>query len=141
MQVTAIAWALRNFPTGMGIGREGPGGSRFNTPEDSRYTVPPESYFVSLIFETGVIGFLLVTRIFWSLASTCVRAVRWITHPELHALALATAVVLLGTMLMSFTGPTLYTSPLCYLFWTLAGLLFRLIELEQENRRFQAAPR
>jgi hypothetical protein len=142
LQFKALWWALSNFPTGMGIGRGGPAGGRFNAPEDDRYNVPPESYFVCLIFETGIIGFLLAVYIFYLMARFCCVAVLRIRDPVLHPLAIATSVVLCAAMVVSFAGPTLYTAPLCYLFWTLAGLLFRLIELEQTARRkFTKRPR
>jgi hypothetical protein len=43
-------------------------------------------------------------------------------------------VVLCSSTLVSFVGCTLYAAPLSYLFWTLAGLLFRVLELEGAAR-------
>ena len=133
-QLEGIIWAATNFPIGMGIGRGGPAGGRYNEPEDNEYTFPPESYFVTLIFETGVIGLYFAVRIYFSLFMHCVQAVMRVRDPELHPLALAISVVLASTMLVSFVGPTLYAAPLSYLFWTLAGLLFRVLELERASR-------
>lgn len=133
-QLEGILWASVNFPFGMGIGRGGPAGGRYNEPEDNKYTFPPESYFVTLTFETGIIGLFFAVRIFFTIATTCFQAMTQVRDPELQPLALAISVVLAAAMLVSFVGPTLYAAPLSYLFWTLAGLLFRVLELERQSR-------
>jgi hypothetical protein len=125
-QVEAIGWAARNFPGGMGIGRAGPAGGRFNATQDDRYNFPPESYFVSIIFETGVLGLLFVVAIFGIVGRSALLAPRAIRQTTLHAPAIAAAAVVVPIMAISVAGPTLYASPFSYLFWFLSGVLFQL---------------
>lgn len=134
-QLEAIYWVATTFPLGMGIGRVGPGAHKFSPPEDRMYSVPPESYFVCLGFEAGVLGLGAAFLLFFRLGLYVSRGLRVIRDPELRHLALATSVVLLPTMLISFVGPTLYTVPLSYCFWFFAGVLFRLFEMEHQARR------
>lgn len=133
-QLEGVLWAARNYPIGMGIGRGGPAGGRYNEPYDDKFSFPPESYFVTITFETGLVGLYFAVRIFLAVISHCFQAVTRVRDPELHPLALAITVVLCSTMLVSFVGCTLYAAPLSYLYWTLAGLLFRVLELERASR-------
>jgi hypothetical protein len=140
-QLQAVWWVMTTFPTGMGIGRGGPAAGKFNEPEDNQYSFPPESYFVTIGFECGVPGVLFAVLIFFKFAYYCTYAVTRVRDPELHPLALAISVVICATMLVSFVGCTLYAAPLCYLFWTLSGLLFRVLELETAAREKALAMR
>ncbi|MBI4864296.1 MAG: hypothetical protein HY815_29165 [Candidatus Riflebacteria bacterium] len=134
MQVGAIWWAVENFPAGRGIGRAGPVGNTFSEPEDMAYSFPPESYFVCITFEAGVIGLILVARIFWLLLRYAMRAARVVRDPELGPLARATCITLLPIMVASFVGPTLYAAPFSYLFWFFAAVVFRILEVDAARR-------
>ena len=137
MQVSALAWAAYTFPLGMGIGRVGPAANRFSAPADRTVSVPPESYYVCIVFETGLVGLGLAIWIFGHIAMQAGIAVRRVRDAELHPLAVSLAVTLGAILVMTFTGPALYSSPLSYTFWSFAGLLYRVVALERASRAAQ----
>jgi hypothetical protein len=131
MHLEAIWWVATSYPLGMGIGRAGPGAGMFMAPEDRQYQFPSENNFVCILFETGLVGGILM---FWILLKICTEAigiVRRLKDSTLRGPAGGLAAVVISIGVMSLAGPTMYATPTNCLFWAFAGLLYKVGWLDQ----------
>jgi hypothetical protein len=128
--------AMEGGASGAGTAARTPG-SPAGAPPAPR-SAPGLATIGAVLVGAAIVGFVLAIRIFWLIGRTAVQAIARMRSPDLAPLAQASATVLLTTILLSVTTPTLYSPPLNYMFWLLAGVQCRLRDLELAAVRARA---
>lgn len=116
-----------NSPMGVGLGRMLAGSGRLGTnAHDLDFIVYSESYLGEMMFETGIIGGILITAIAVAFLVWGGHALTRLHAPEDRFLAAAMFGLLAVIFLNFFTSPVLMGPPGSVLFWLLNGILLRV---------------
>ena len=116
-----------NSPTGVGLGRVGGAGGRLGAGgSDPGFTVFSEAYLGSIMYETGIIGGILITGLALSFLVRGYLALGRLSDPDAKFLATAIVAVLAIIFANFFVTPILLGPPGSVLFWLLGGILLRV---------------
>ncbi len=125
-----------NSPFGVGLGRVGGAGGRLGGGgADPGFAVFSEAYLGAIMYETGIIGGLLIVTIAVSLIGRGCVALRRLTEPGEQFLAAGAVAVLMIIFANFFVTPILLGPPGSVLFWLLGGALLRVFALPSSGRR------
>ena len=114
-------------PMGIGLGRTGAVAGHFGTvTTDIGYTPFAEAYLANMIFETGIIGAVLIFAIALSFLVRGYVAVRRLSAADDRLQAAALFSILVTLVANFFFGPVLAVLPGSILFWLLAAVLLRV---------------
>lgn len=115
-----------NSPMGVGLGRVGPAAGRLGAGGSaSGVVVFSEAYLGSIMYETGIIGGLLIIGIVLSFIGRGYSTLRRLTDDDDRFLATAVLAVLVLIFANFFVTPVLLGPPGSILFWLLSGVLLR----------------
>lgn len=112
---------VTNSPLGVGLGRFG-GAGRLGGGGDPGFAVFSEAYLGAIMYETGIIGGLLVTAITLFFIERSVSALKVLTDPDDRLLATGITTLLLLIFANFFVTPVLLGPPGSVLFWLLSGV-------------------
>ena len=129
----AVAISLRS-PLGVGLGRVGPAAGRFGSAGDSLgFAVFSEAYLGSMLYETGLLGGLLIVSIAVLFLVRGWLGLRRLRDPDDRLMA-AALLALLGVVFVNFfLTPILIAPPGSVLFWLLGGVLLRVYGQKEER--------
>ena len=113
-----------NSPLGVGLGRFG-GAGRLGGGSDPGFAVFSEAYLGAIMYETGIIGGLLITAITLFFIERSVATLKRLTDPDTRLLATAITTILILVFANFFVTPVLLGPPGSVLFWLLSGVLLR----------------
>lgn len=114
-------------PMGVGLGRVGAAAGRLGASDKSLGFTPfSEAYLGNIIFETGILGGILITCIAVSFVLNGCRATARLSDPDDKFLAAALVAVLAVVLANFFFSPILLGPPGSVLFWLLGGVLLRV---------------
>jgi putative inorganic carbon (hco3(-)) transporter len=105
-----IAQFLKDLPFGAGIGSSADTGARFS-PEYPLSMVPPDSWYVEVWIETGVVGLTLYLLMLASIMGYGTIKVWQVKDPWLSKILIAFLAEFVGICLMSYSNPTLGQFP------------------------------
>ena len=118
---------LANAPLGCGLGRSGAAAGYLGTgsPRTLGFSTFSEAYLGTMIFETGVLGALLIGGIAVTVIRRGLRTLKRLPDPDSQVLAAA----LLATLLLIggefFSAPVLLAPPGSVFFWLFSAILLR----------------
>lgn len=119
---------IRLSPFGVGLGRAGAAGARLGGDGGNVLGFTPfsEAYLGTIIFETGILGALLITSILGMFLVRGYKAVVNLQEPDNRFLSgsILSVFVVIGANF--FVSPVLLAPPGSVLFWLLGGLLLRV---------------
>ena len=122
-----VASITVNSPMGVGLGRMLAGSGRLGTSaHDLDFVVYSESYLGEMMFETGIIGGVLITCIAVSFLLRGYLALARLRAPDDSFLAAALLGVLAVMFAQFFAAPVLMGPPGSVMFWLLGGVLLRV---------------
>lgn len=101
---------MRNLPFGAGLGTSGAMGARFS-PNHGAAQIPPDSWYVELWIETGVVGVVIYLLMLAGLMGLGVYNVWQLKDPWLTTVMIAFLAEFIGISLMSYSNPTLGQFP------------------------------
>ncbi|GAB3899485.1 O-antigen ligase family protein [Spirosoma agri] len=113
---------LRSLPFGAGIGTSADTGARFS-PNHFAAQIPPDSWYVEIWIETGVVGLTLYLLMLATIIGYGVYKVWQIKDPWLFRLMIALLANFIGITLMCYSNPTLSQFPTCTMLY-IASILF-----------------
>lgn len=118
---------VTNSPIGVGLGRVGGAGGRLGTAgNDPGFTVFSEAYLGAIMYETGIMGGLLITTLILSFIGRCLLALPRLANPDDKLLATAITAILVIIFANFFVTPILLGPPGSVLFWLLSGAALRV---------------
>jgi hypothetical protein len=119
---------VTHSPTGVGLGRVGAAGGRLGggSGSDPGFAVFSEAYLGSIMYETGIIGGLLITALALSFIWRCYTALGRLTDPDDKLLLTAITALLVIIFANFFVTPILLGPPGSVLFWLLGGAALRV---------------
>lgn len=118
---------IRLAPMGVGLGRVGAAAGRLGGSDKSLGFTPfSEAYLGDIIFETGLIGAVLILSIALSFIRRGYLAMARLHDPDDKFLAAALLAVLAVVLANFFLSPILLGPPGSVLFWLLSGVLLRV---------------
>jgi len=122
-----VASITVNSPMGVGLGRMLAGSGRLGTSaHDLDFVVYSESYLGEMMFETGIIGGVLITCIAVSFLLRGYLALARLRTPDDNFLVAALLGVLAVMFAQFFAAPVLMGPPGSVMFWLLGGVLLRV---------------
>ena len=122
-----VASITVNSPMGVGLGRMLAGSGRLGaSAHDLDFVVYSESYLGEMMFETGILGGVLITCIAVSFLLRGYLALPRLSAPDDKFLAAATLGVLAVMFTQFFAAPVLMGPPGSVMFWLLGGVLLRV---------------
>lgn len=101
---------MANLPFGAGLGTSGAMGARFS-PTHGAAQIPPDSWYVELWIETGVVGMVLYLLMIGSIIGIGTWRVWQLRDPWLTTMMIAFLADFIGIALMSYSNPTLGQFP------------------------------
>lgn len=101
---------LNNLPFGAGIGTSADTGARFS-PNHFAAQIPPDSWYVEIWIETGIVGLVLYLLMIISIISYGVYKVWCIRDPWLNKIMIAFLAEFIGIAIMCYSNPTLSQFP------------------------------
>ncbi len=113
-----------NSPMGVGLGRVGAAAGRLGAGATG-FTGFSEAYLGSIMYETGILGGLLIVGIALSLIVHGYSVLRRVADPDDRFLATAILALLVIIFANFFVTPILLGPPGSVLFWLLGGVLLR----------------
>ena len=118
---------LANAPLGCGLGRSGAAAGYLGTgsPRTLGFSTFSEAYLGTMIFETGLLGALLIGGMTIAVLRRGLQTLRRLANPDSQVLAaalLATLVLIFGEF---FSAPVLLAPPGSVVFWLFSALLLR----------------
>lgn len=113
---------MKDLPFGAGIGTATDGGARFS-PWHFAAQIPPDSWYVQLWIETGVVGMVLYLLILAGIVGVGVYRVWQIRDPWLRKWLIALLAEFIGIAVMSYSNPTLGQFPTSTLLY-ITSILF-----------------
>lgn len=117
-------------PMGIGLGRVGPAAARLGSGNnDLGFVVFSESYLGNMMYETGIIGGILIACITLTFIVRGYLATLRLRDPDDKFLATAILAVLAIIFGNFFVSPILLGPPGSVLFWLLSGVLLRVYAL------------
>ncbi len=118
---------VRLSPMGVGLGRVGAAAGRLGASDKSLGFTPfSESYLGNMIFETGILGGLLISCVAVSFVFNGYLTTTRLSSPDDKFLAAALVAVLAIVLVNFFFSPILLGPPGSVLFWLLGGVLLRV---------------
>ena len=120
---------IRLSPMGVGLGRVGAAAGRLRSGPGNgglEFTPFSEAYLGNIIFETGLIGAILILSIILSFIRRGYLAMTCLHDPDDKFLAAAILAVLAVVLANFFLSPILLGPPGSVLFWLLSGVLLRV---------------
>ena len=113
---------VTNSPMGIGLGRIGGAAGRLGSGDAGAGFVGfSEAYLGSIMYETGIIGGLLISAITLFFIERSVSALRSLRDPDARLLATAIVTLLVLVFANFFVTPILLGPPGSVLFWLLSG--------------------
>ncbi len=121
------AFIVTHSPTGVGLGRVGGAGGRLGggAGSDPGFAVFSEAYLGSIMYETGIIGGLLITALALSFIGRCYGSLRRLPNPDDKLLLTAITALFVIIFANFFVTPILLGPPGSVLFWLLGGAALR----------------
>ncbi len=120
------AFIAVHSPLGVGLGRVGgSAGHLGKSGSDPGFAVFSEAYLGAIMYETGIIGGLLIAGLALSFIGRSFLALRCLTEPGEQLLASASVAVLVIIFANFFVTPILLAPPGSVLFWLLGGAVLR----------------
>ena len=114
-------------PIGVGLGRVGAAAGRLgNSGKDLGFTAGSEAYLGSIMYETGIIGGILIASIALSYLALSYRVLNGLTNLDDRLMATAVTAVLLVISINFLATPILMGPPGSVLFWLLGGVSLRV---------------
>jgi putative inorganic carbon (HCO3(-)) transporter len=107
---TKLKAYLKDLPFGAGIGTSGDMGARFS-PEHPASIIPPDSWYVEIWIETGVVGLTLYLLMLVGIITVGSYNVWHINDPWLSKIMIALLAEFIGIIVMSYSNPTLGQIP------------------------------
>lgn len=101
---------MADLPFGAGLGTSGGMGARFS-PDHGAAQIPPDSWYVELWIETGVVGVVLYLLMLASIIGYGTYKVWRLKDPWLTTVMLAFLAEFIGISVMSYSNPTLGQFP------------------------------
>jgi len=122
------AFIVTHSPTGVGLGRVGAAGGRLGggAGSDPGFVVFSEAYLGSIMYETGIIGGLLITALALSFIGRCYAYLGRLADPDSKLLATAITAIFVIIFANFFVTPVLLGPPGSVLFWLLGGAALRV---------------
>ncbi len=118
---------VTHSPLGVGLGRVGGAGGRLGGGgTDPGFAVFSEAYLGSIMYETGIIGGLLITALTLFFIERGISALRRLADPDSRLLATAIITTLVLVFANFFVSPILLGPPGSVLFWLLSGAALRV---------------
>ena len=119
---------VTHSPTGVGLGRVGAAGGRLGggSESDPGFAVFSEAYLGSIMYETGIIGGLLITALALSFIGRCFGHLGRLTDPDSKLLLTAITALFVVIFANFFVTPVLLGPPGSVLFWLLGGVALRV---------------
>ncbi len=117
---------LKDLPFGAGIGSSADTGARFS-PQYALSMVPPDSWYVEIWIETGIVGLTLYLLMIASIIGYGIYKVWQIHDPTLRKLMIAFLAEFIGIALMSYSNPVLGQFPTCTILY-ISCILFTTSE-------------
>ena len=117
---------LKDLPFGAGIGTSGDMGARFS-PEHPASIIPPDSWYVEIWIETGVVGLTLYLLVLASIIALGIYKVWQIKDPWLSKLMIALLAEFIGIIVMSYSNPTIGQFPTSTILF-ISSILFTTCE-------------
>ncbi|QHV96573.1 O-antigen ligase family protein [Spirosoma endbachense] len=117
---------LKDLPFGAGIGTSADTGARFS-PNHFAAQIPPDSWYVEIWIETGIVGLTLYLLMLATIIGYGVYKVWQIKDPWLFRLMIALLANFIGIALMCYSNPTLSQFPTCTMLY-IASILFTTCE-------------
>ena len=116
-----------NSPLGVGLGRVGAAGGRLGSGgSDPGFTVFSEAYLGSIMYETGILGGLLISGIALLFLARSYTSLGRLTDPDDKLLLAAITAVFIIIFANFFVTPILLGPPGSVLFWLLGGISLRV---------------
>ena len=113
---------LQDLPFGAGIGSSGDIGTRFS-PDHFAAQIPPDSWYVELWIETGIVGLSLYIFMLLSIALVGAYKVWQLKDPWLTTVMTALLAEFIGIAVMSYSNPTIGQFPTSMIFF-ISSVLF-----------------
>ena len=101
---------LKNLPFGAGIGTSADTGARFS-PDHFAAQIPPDSWYVEIWIETGIVGLTLYLMMIVGIILTGVYSVWQVKDPWVSRTMIAFLAEFIGIALMCYSNPTLSQFP------------------------------
>ena len=101
---------LKDLPFGAGLGTSGGLGARFS-PWHGAAQIPPDSWYVELWIETGVVGVALYLLMLATIIGMGIRQVWQLKDPRLRLVMIALLAEFIGISVMSYSNPTIGQFP------------------------------
>lgn len=101
---------MKDLPFGAGLGTSGGMGARFS-PNHGAAQIPPDSWYVELWIETGIVGMVLYVLMLVAIIGIGTLKVWQLKDPWLTTLLLAMLAEFIGICVMSYSNPTLGQFP------------------------------
>lgn len=101
---------LKNLPFGAGIGTSADTGARFS-PDHPAAIIPPDSWYVELWIETGIVGLTLYLLMLASIISIGIYKVWQLKDPWVSKIMIALLTEFIGIAVMSYSNPTIGQIP------------------------------
>ena len=122
---------VTNSPTGIGLGRIGGAAGRLGKGDSGAgFTGFSEAYLGAIMYETGIIGGLLICAIALSFLGRSYFALRGLTNPDNKLLLTGVTAIFALIFANFFVSPILLGSPGAVLFWLLGGASLRVFALK-----------
>ncbi len=122
------AFIVTHSPLGVGLGRVGAAGGRLGSggaESDPGFAVFSEAYLGSIMYETGIMGGLLITALALSFIGRCLGYLGRQTNSDDKLLLTAITALFVITFANFFVTPILLGPPGSILFWLLGGAALR----------------
>ena len=117
---------VTNSPFGIGLGRVGGAAGRLGSGDSGAgFTGFSEAYLGSIMYETGIVGGLLITAITLFFIGRSISAFSVLTDLDHRLLATAITTILVLIFANFFVTPVLLGPPGSVLFWLLSGISLR----------------
>ncbi|GAB3756261.1 O-antigen ligase family protein [Spirosoma pomorum] len=101
---------MKDLPFGAGLGTSGGMGARFS-PNHGAAQIPPDSWYVELWIETGIVGMVLYILMLLAIIGLGTLKVWQLKDPWLTTIMLAILAEFVGISVMSYSNPTLGQFP------------------------------
>ena len=116
---------VTHSPLGVGLGRIGAAGARLGGGNDPGFTVFSEAYLGGIMYETGIIGGLLISMIALFFIFRNIISIGKIANPDDKLLTVAITSIYIVIFANFFVTPILLGPPGSVLFWLLGGASLR----------------
>jgi putative inorganic carbon (HCO3(-)) transporter len=117
---------LKDLPFGAGIGTSGDMGARFS-PNHPASIIPPDSWYVEIWIETGVVGLTLYLLMLAGIIALGAYKVWQVKDPWLSKLMIALLAEFIGIIVMSYSNPTIGQFPTSTILF-ISSILFTTCE-------------